>query len=126
VICTKVSTWLLMTAFCVLYDFDGAVAGEFIGEYAGEIISKTEVDGERAKSEYLWDLGEGLAVDAQRLGNATRRINHSDTPNVRAVIVNHRGIRKVCMYARASIAQGAELSVDYGAGFKRATARRLV
>jgi SET domain-containing protein len=74
----------------------------------------------------LWDLGEGFSVDAQRLGNATRRINHSDAPNVRAIVVNHHGVRRVCMYARMAIAQGTELSVDYGPSFKRDTLRVLL
>ena len=110
----------------LLVRFDDGVAGEFVGEYAGQIISQTEVDSERATSEYLWDLGEGFAVDAQRLGNATRRINHSDTPNVRAIVVNHRGVRKVCMYTGMAIDQGIALSVDYGQSFKRDSPRTLV
>eukprot|EP01050_Picozoa_sp_SAG11_P020215 SAG11_NODE_3369_length_2493_cov_2.073935_4_plen_107_part_00 len=55
-------------------------------------------DAERlAASQFVFDLGDGFLVDAQRMGNRTRRINHSDEPNVRAQTVNHRGQRKVCI-----------------------------
>lgn len=107
-------------------------AGDFIGEYAGEIICESDLsqsrdngntcDGgaQRAMSEYLFDLGHGLLVDAQPMGNATRRMNHSATnPNVQPRIVNHRGCRKVAMYAKASIRRGTELTFDYGRAFQK-------
>eukprot|EP01049_Picozoa_sp_SAG25_P011859 SAG25_NODE_1506_length_2873_cov_4.714492_2_plen_60_part_00 len=54
-------------------------------------------------------------MDALRGGNATRRMNHcDDSPNVCATVVNHRGVRKVCMRAKADIAKGTELTFSYG------------
>ena len=54
------------------------VKGEFIGEYTGQILCEDQVDGTpRATSEYLFDLGEGFVVDAERMGNKIRRLNHS-------------------------------------------------
>ena len=53
----------------------------------------------------MFDLGDGLAVDASVMGNQTRRINHSAAnPNVRALIVNERGVRRVAMYTRRAVA----------------------
>ena len=91
-------------------------AREFIGEYAGEIICESDLsqcrdggnsgDGgaQRAMSEYLFDLGDGLLVDAQPMGNATRRMNHAASkPNVQPRIVNHRGCRKVPTLANISV-----------------------
>jgi SET domain-containing protein len=72
---------------------------------------------ERRDSEYVFCLGDGFAVDARPMGNKTRRMNHSTSPNVRANVVNHRGVRKVCMYALHDIAQHAELVFDYGPWF---------
>ena len=100
---------------------------QFIAEYAGEIIcdDQRQEDGCRRSSEYIFDLGDGLAVDATHGGNPTRRINHcSLTPNTRVVVANHRGVRKVCLYAAEDIAAHAELSVDYGANFWSREARK--
>ena len=50
---------------------DGAFAardlleGEVIGEYAGEIVRDAELAGARGLSQYVFDLGDGLAVDAR-------------------------------------------------------------
>ena len=50
---------------------DGAFAardlleGEVIGEYAGEIVRDAELVGTRGLSRYVFDLGDGLAVDAR-------------------------------------------------------------
>ena len=50
---------------------DGAFAardlleGEVIGEYAGEIVRDAELKGARGSSRYVFDLGDGLAVDAR-------------------------------------------------------------
>ena len=69
-------------------------------------------------SQYIFDLGDGLAVDAMPKGNPTRRINHcSSSPNTRVVIANHRGVRKACVYATEDIAADTELCFNYGAKF---------
>ena len=63
----------------------------------------------------MFDLGDGLAVDASVMGNQTRRINHSAAnPNVRALIVNDRGVRRIVMYAVGAVPKDAELFFDYG------------
>ena len=75
---------------------------------------------ERRDSVYIFELGGGLAVDARPQGNATRRMNHSvEAANVRARRVNHRGVRKVCMYAARRIDAGEELLFDYGPLFTK-------
>ena len=53
------------------------------------------------RSEYLFELGVGFSVDAQRMGNKTRRMNHAsgDHANVSSKVVNHRGVIKVVMRA---------------------------
>jgi SET domain-containing protein len=105
--------------------------GEYIGEYTGEIIRTAKLDkcdggggGGRAESQFVFDLGDGFAVDAQRVGNRLRRANHCGvSPNVRAQVVNHRGVRKVCMYAAAAVAAHEELLFDYGPLFSESLLR---
>ena len=77
---------------------------------------KVNTPTERRDSEYIFDLGNQFAVDARAKGNKTRRINHADTPhaNVRANVINHFGVRKVCMYAARDIDENVELLFDYG------------
>jgi hypothetical protein len=89
---------------------------EFIGEYTGEIILAKDLESkERRDSAYIFDLGDGFVVDARPRGNTTRRMNHSaQSANVFAKRVNHRGVRKVCMYAARRIEPGEECLFDYG------------
>lgn len=48
---------------------------EFIGEYTGEIILAEDLDSEeRCDSAYVFDLGDGFAIDARPMGNKTRRM----------------------------------------------------
>ena len=57
-------------------------------------------------------------VDAMRMGNQTRRMNHSEQPNVGGMVVNHRGVRKVCIRAKVDIPKGNELTFNYGTQFR--------
>ncbi|CAI5452939.1 unnamed protein product [Caenorhabditis angaria] len=68
--------------------------GEFIAEYAGEILSKKEVDRrnnflhyarDTEANLYMMQLVNGRAVDAARAGNIARYINHSCDPNCQTV-----------------------------------------
>eukprot|EP01052_Picozoa_sp_SAG31_P002225 SAG31_NODE_76_length_27534_cov_13.661868_13_plen_493_part_00 len=89
---------------------------EYIAEYCGEIISDKEMKqrGLASTSEYLFNLGAGLTIDASRFGNVTRYMNHSSQCNVRPMICNHFGCRRVVFYALEKIAAGDELTYDYG------------
>ena len=95
-------------------------AGTFIGEYAGEVLFLSNV--RKRKSEYLFNLGSGLTIDASRKGNACRFMNHSSDEhgcNVAARIVNHRGTRRVVFHARRLIRKGEEMMYDYGEEFAK-------
>ena len=37
-----------------------------------------------------------------------------DVPTVRGLVLNHRGVRKVCLYSKTRVAAGEELTMDYG------------
>ena len=44
----------------------------------------------------------------------TRYMNHSTVPNVRPMVCNHFGCRRVVFYTLAGVKKGAELTYDYG------------
>jgi hypothetical protein len=84
-----------------------------------EIVLDDEIEGtDRDCSEYLFSLGVGFSVDAQRMGNKTRRMNHASgaNANVSSQVVNHYGVRKVVMRAKMAIKAGDELRFDYMVG----------
>uniref|UniRef100_A0A8R1E4B2 Histone-lysine N-methyltransferase n=1 Tax=Caenorhabditis japonica TaxID=281687 RepID=A0A8R1E4B2_CAEJA len=69
--------------------------GEFLAEYVGEIINREERIRRRyiadnsadfQASHYIMEMAEGYAVDAARVGNISRYINHSCEPNARAQV----------------------------------------
>ena len=90
--------------------------GELIGEYAGKIVCDADLQAApRSVDAYAFDLGDGFAVDASKMGNQTRRMNHSAAkPNVRAVVLNVRSVRRVGMYAICDVKIDSELLFDYG------------
>jgi|EP01049_Picozoa_sp_SAG25_P012205 hypothetical protein len=101
--------------------------GMFIGEYAGEVLLLASV--RRRKSEYLFNIGGGLTIDASRQGNATRFMNHSSEPktcNVEARVVNHRGTRRVVFHAKCRIKRGTEMMYDYGEAFTKNCGKKLL
>jgi hypothetical protein len=86
----------------------------------GQVCRADENELQDTGSQYLFDLGDGFVVDAQKMGNRTRRVNHAagDAANTHAVVVNHRGARKVCLYAMRAIKTHEELTLDYGPNFR--------
>ena len=101
--------------------------GAFIGEYAGEVLLLSTV--RKRKSEYLFNLGSGLTIDASRIGNSCRFMNHSNDGykcNVSAMIVNHRGTRRVVFHAKRLIHHGEEMMYDYGEDFAKNIGKRLI
>ena len=103
--------------------------GTFIGEYAGEVLLEATSEIQRPQSEYLFTVGGGLTLDAARMGNATRFMNHSSetaTCNVDAQVVNHRGTRRVVFTANTFIKRGTEMMYDYGSAFVENTKRPLI
>ncbi|KAG5682709.1 hypothetical protein PVAND_012043 [Polypedilum vanderplanki] len=91
---------------------------EFIIEYTGELITNTEAD-RRAdfyhniKSIYIFALCKQYSIDAYKIGNESRFINHSDTPNCRAKIINIKGDKRIAIYAKQKINVDEELFLSY-------------
>ncbi|XP_069703232.1 probable histone-lysine N-methyltransferase set-23 [Periplaneta americana] len=103
--------------------------GEFICEYAGEVISLEEarcrVQTNKGKMNYIFVLNEHLAegrviktyVDPTMIGNIGRYINHSCQPNAVVVPVRTNNlIPKLCIFALTVIEIGEEITFDYSGG----------
>ncbi|KAL0401017.1 UNVERIFIED_CONTAM: Histone-lysine N-methyltransferase, H3 lysine-9 specific SUVH5 [Sesamum latifolium] len=110
-------------------------SGSFICEYVGELLKEKEAEQRIGKDEYLfdvsdgWDEGEseifidphmsndGFAIDAARMGNIGRLINHSCSPNLYAqeVLYDHQDkhMSHIMFFATKSIPSLHELTYDY-------------
>ena len=101
--------------------------GTFVGEYVGEIISKSEAKQRLEKlspdnSCYIVTYKEHTSngtvlttsIDAMAAGNITRYMNHSCGPNVTMVPVRVDSlIPRLCLFASRDIAPGEELCFSY-------------
>ena len=101
--------------------------GAFIGEYVGEIVSKSDARQRLEKlkptdSCYIVTYKEhtsngtvlSTSIDATVAGNTTRYMNHSCSPNVMMVPVRDDSIvPRLCLFACQDIAPGEELCFSY-------------
>jgi hypothetical protein len=96
-------------------------SGTRVIEYVGELIDKKESDRrawkQMAKAEengdaavYIFTLNKRWDIDGSVGWNTARLINHSCDPNCEAWIEG----RRVFLYSLRDIAQGEELTFDYG------------
>ncbi|KAH7327297.1 hypothetical protein BKA65DRAFT_65457 [Rhexocercosporidium sp. MPI-PUGE-AT-0058] len=109
-----------------LYLAEAVKKGDFLSEYAGENISSEEADRrgivyDRKFLSFLFDLNQDRVIDAARLGNKTRFINHSgsaaDGLNCEAKIVLVNGEHRIKFIALRDIDVGEELLFNYGKKF---------
>ncbi|KAJ9605177.1 hypothetical protein H2200_010567 [Cladophialophora chaetospira] len=119
--------------------------GDFIGEYTGDIISRSE--GNRrgtiyhlVNQEYLFNLNQNQEIDASKNGNKMRFMNNSqreENINVEAKSLFCGGVVRIGLFAKRDITAGVELLWKYGysaelvkyfwePGEKPATARALI
>jgi len=103
--------------------------GEFVCEYAGEVIGGEEARLRYARlrpddTNYLFALREHFGstmsvtyVDATHIGNIGRYINHSCDPNLLIIAVRtDTAVPKLCLFANRDIECCTELTYDYGGG----------
>jgi uncharacterized protein len=89
--------------------------GSRIIEYRGERITSDEADARYAEEQensphtMLFAVGDDMVIDATRVGNSARWINHSCTPNCETTDEEGR----IFIEARRDIAPGEELTYDY-------------
>ncbi|TVY40954.1 Histone-lysine N-methyltransferase [Lachnellula occidentalis] len=109
-----------------LYAAEPIRRGEFISEYGGEIISTDEAERrgiiyDRKYLSFLFDLNGDWVIDAARLGNKTRFINHADNDkdglNCEAKILFVSGEHRIKFLALRDIREGEELLFNYGKKF---------
>ncbi len=90
-------------------------------EYVGELVDKKESDrranAQHAKSlktgdaaVYIFTLSKTWDIDGNVPWNTARLINHSCSPNCEAFVEG----RKIFIYSLREIAEGEELTFDYG------------
>ncbi|KAI9052056.1 hypothetical protein LZ554_004309 [Drepanopeziza brunnea f. sp. 'monogermtubi'] len=109
-----------------LYLAETVKKGDFISEYTGENISSEEADRrgivyDRKLLSFLFDLNRDRVIDAARLGNKTRFINHAssatDGLNCEAKIMLVNGEHRIKFFALRDIDAGEELLFNYGEKF---------
>lgn len=100
--------------------------GEPIVEYKGKLITHAEADRKyhgdlQSGHTFLFTLNEKWIVDGNREANIARWINHSCDPNAIAFVHEHKSGRKkkekVIIEALRDIAEGEEITYDYGFEF---------
>ncbi|KAI8475312.1 MAG: hypothetical protein J3K34DRAFT_365702 [Monoraphidium minutum] len=96
--------------------------GEFVVEYAGEVVDSPEVqrrmEAQRQLGQrhfYIMDLGHGLYIDALRRGNHGRLLNSSCEPNCETQKWHDAATNevRVGIFAARDVAAGEELTYDY-------------
>ncbi|KAF6174751.1 hypothetical protein GIB67_031275 [Kingdonia uniflora] len=110
--------------------------GEFVCEYAGEVVTTGEARIRQRKYDKLASDGQfssallivrehlpsgkaclRMNIDATRVGNVARFINHScDGGNLATVLVRNSGslLPRLCFFASRDIKEGEELAFSYG------------
>ncbi|KAL6299334.1 hypothetical protein BKA93DRAFT_742494 [Sparassis latifolia] len=109
-----------------------AKEGDLIAEYIGELIyeatfdsrgynshnSSLQLSNHRGRS-YVFGIDPSLSNDSTYAGNTTRFINHAPEKKANCIVgirIVH-GDHRIGIYAKKSLAKGAELFLDYGPEF---------
>ena len=92
----------------------------FIGEYTGYVRRKKLLFAK--SSDYCFGLETnmgwpGYVIDAEKGGNMTRFLNHSETPNLEPVAIFHKGLIRIILRTLHRIAKGQQLTYDYGVDY---------
>ncbi len=93
----------------------------FAGEYTGVVQERKK---KHLKDKYyclrytVWEMGSrNFVLDAEKMGNFTRFINHSAQPNLGVQSVYWRGLPRMIFIALKEIQPGTQLTFDYGSFF---------
>jgi len=87
---------------------ESARKGDFIIEYIGTRAQQED------KGEYCLQITRELKVNAEINGNDSKYINHSHEPNCQIQQWTVQSNKRAAVMALVDIAQGTELTVDYG------------
>lgn len=93
--------------------------GSFICKYVGEVVtesvykSRLEKMYANEKNSYALYLDQGYLIDAHRMGNTARFINHSCDPNCEVQKWTVNRLPCIAIFASRDIEAGEELSFNY-------------
>ena len=93
--------------------------GEWVGEYTGIVRAREKKRDSQNFYCFEYDTGEyeraKWLIDAEKAGNYTRYINHSQTaPNLEPMQIYLEGLTHLILVAKTDIPAGTELLYDYG------------
>ena len=110
------------------------MAGRFLAQYTGEVISREEMEVRLAthyrpgQKLHVLPLGDDAVVDASNKGSLCRLATHSCFPNTEVVtwMVEINGDSRAClaMYSLRQIKEGEPISYDYSAQLEVLKARK--
>jgi hypothetical protein len=93
---------------------------EMIIEYIGEVIRPSVSDAREQRyekqgmgSSYMFRIDGEAVIDATKMGNFARFINHSCQPNCYAKVVVVDGTKRIVIYSKRTIQMGEEITYDY-------------
>lgn len=94
----------------------------FIGEYTGFVRRKRLFFAK--SSDYCFGLEThmgwpGYVIDAEKGGNMTRFLNHSEKPNLEPIAIFHKGLIRIILRTLRRIQKGEQLTYDYGVDYWR-------
>lgn len=93
----------------------------YVGEYTGVVLDwkKKILENKYYAMRYsIWEIAKRkFFLDAEKAGNFTRFINHSDEPNLTLQSVYLKGIPRMIFVASKEILPGVQLTFDYGSLF---------
>jgi len=93
----------------------------YVGEYTGMIQERKKkhlVDKRYCVRYTVWEMGRrNFVIDAEKMGNFTRFINHSVNPNLSLQSVYWRGMPRMIFIALKEIEEGTQFTFDYGTFF---------
>lgn len=112
-----------------LFAGDDIAQYSYIGEYTG-IVKKRQTKKD-LENDYIFGYVTGpfetpFVIDARDMGNFTRFINHSETPNLFSTWMISGGICHIILFASRFIPKDAQLTYDYGPNYWKKRSAPLV
>ena len=114
--------WIDETLGYGLFAEEDIASGAFVGEYAGVVKRRPRF---REHNPYCVHYPTSpwwpkvFMIDAEKKGNFSRYINHSDIPNLKWMCLVNNGMLRVTLHASQGISVAEQLTVDYGDAFWR-------
>ncbi|CAL8129686.1 unnamed protein product [Orchesella dallaii] len=103
-----------------LFAAEPIAADDMVIEYVGQMIRPVVADLRETKyeargigSSYLFRIDLETIIDATKVGNLSRFINHSCNPNCYAKVITIEGKKKIVIYSKQPIAVSEEITYDY-------------